>query len=246
MNEDKPPKIKVLIAEDQQVFRYGLEKAIEQSPAISIVGVVSNGREVLEQVEALMPDVAILDSVMPVMDGLETAKQLVEAYPNVKIIFVSASVEYERIASALKAGASGYLKKDSLEFDLIPAIMAVNRDNVYFSPEIVPIIQESNHSVEGKKSYFQQISLLSNEREQSWFETWELCLAKEIISKWRSESKLDTTAKKVLESLAITKLELKLIEIPNAIKFEGQLNTLPTKLKRVVGETQREYLRRNT
>ena len=233
MNE-KQPKIKVLIAEDRQVFRFGLQKAIEQSPAISIVGIVNNGREVLERVEELLPDIVILDSVMPVLDGLATAEQLVQAYPHIKIIFVSVSVEYERVASALEVGASAYLKKDSLELDLIPAILAVNRNNVYFSPEIIPIIQESRYSV-----------FNLDEREQSWFETWEFFLAKEIILKWRRGAKIDTTVKETLESLAISKLELKLIEIPNAIKIGGQINTLLAKLKRVVVETEREYLRRN-
>lgn len=241
MNEE-PNKIRVLIAEDQKVFQLGIQKMFERSPAISIVGIVSNGREVLEQIEPLMPDVVILDALMPIMDGLETAEQLTQTYPNVKTIFISGSVEYERIDSALKAGASGYLKKETLELDLIPAIMAVNRDNVYFSPEIVPIVQEGARGSNLAASFFQTQPKQPKLRRES---VVEICLAKEIISKWRSDSelKIDITPRQAMDALQLSLVKEKLITVPPANNW--QLKTISEKLNRFIKVIEKAYSERS-
>jgi DNA-binding NarL/FixJ family response regulator len=236
-------KIKVLIAEDQKVYQFGLQKMIEQSEAIEIVGIASNGREAIEKVESLKPEIVILDSFMPIMDGVETAKRLALAHSKLKIIFISSSVEYERIALAIEAGAWGYLKKDTLECDLVPAILAIHRDNPYFSPEIIPIIQEGKNSA-SENSRLEHALLLPSEETKSLLDSWRFCLAKEIISKWRFENKLDAMPREAIEALEISLLEQKLLEVPPESNW--QLKTFEQKLVRVVDATEREYTARNS
>ena len=237
---DEQNKVRIAIAEDQKVIRIGLQEIIKQSSLIEIVAMAKDGKEVLEQVKRFEPDIVILDSIMPVMDGLETAKQLSCHYPNIKIIFISSSVEFERISKAIEAGAYGYLKKDNLENDLLPAILAVNRENVYYSPEIIPIIQEGQLNTEG---YLKYHHLLLNGKPKSLVDLWELCLAKELISKWRFANKVKITP---LEMLNILELE-NLSEVLNSISLnDGQPRSIIKNLQVVVKEIQLNYSQDNS
>ena len=237
--EEQNKKVKIAIAEDQKVIRIGLKEIINQSNLVEIVAMARDGMEVLEQVKRFKPDVVILDLIMPVMDGIETAKQLTCGYPDIKIIFISSSVEYERIAKAIEAGAYGYLKKDNLEHDLVPAILAVNRKNAYYSPDIIPIIQEGQLYPE---TYLKPSYLLPNGKIKASVDIWKLCLAKELISKWRFANRVELTPLEVLDTLKLENLG----EVLNSISVnDGKPHSIIKKLQIVIKEIQINYSQDN-
>ncbi len=117
--------IKVLIVDDHPVVRRGLRTLITSEAGMTPVGEAANGLEALVQVKALQPDVILLDMVMPKMDGLETITAIKREVPTARILVLTSFAEDEKVFPAIKAGALGYLLKDSSPEELIEAIRNV-------------------------------------------------------------------------------------------------------------------------
>ncbi len=115
----------VMIVDDQTLFRRGLVKLLESDPRIKIVDDAANGAEAMEKIAANPPDVVLLDIKMPVMDGIETTRRIIDKYPNTKVLILTTFENDGYIVQALKAGASGYLLKDSQPEAIVSAILAV-------------------------------------------------------------------------------------------------------------------------
>ena len=114
--------IRVLIADDHHVVREGLRMILTEADGIEVVGEASEGGRVLRMVEALSPDVVLMDVSMPHMDGVEAARALRDAGSTARVLMLSSFAESEKVREALRAGATGYLMKDVLSTDLIAAI----------------------------------------------------------------------------------------------------------------------------
>src|SRR5512141_1665167 len=104
-------KIRVFIADDHAILREGLKALLALSENVEVVGDASSGKEALEMIAKLTPDVVIMDIAMPIMDGIETTRRITKSYPGIKVIILSQHDNKEYILSAIKAGASGYILK---------------------------------------------------------------------------------------------------------------------------------------
>ena len=115
---------------------------LERQPGFKVVSEASDGRQAVEQAEATKPDIIVLDIAMPNLSGIEAAQRISALLPHTRIIILSMHSDESYVLRALKAGAKGYLLKDSAENDLIEAIRAVDEGKAFFSPEISNIMVE--------------------------------------------------------------------------------------------------------
>jgi len=128
--------IRVLIADDHVIVRKGIRALLSVKPDIEVVGEASDGAETVAQAQALRPDVILMDLVMPEMDGIEATRQIVEQQPGVCILVLTSFAADDKVFPAIKAGALGYLLKDSGPDDLVQAIRQVYRGEPALEPSI--------------------------------------------------------------------------------------------------------------
>lgn len=119
--------VRLLLADDHRIFRQGLRELIERKTAFEVVGEAATGREVLEKVQALQPDIVLLDIQMPELNGVAVARQLAQTNPDVKIIMLTMYQQDQHLFEAIKAGARAYLLKDADAQELIAIIERVQR-----------------------------------------------------------------------------------------------------------------------
>lgn len=134
--------IRVILADDHSVMRHGLRLILEQQEGFEVLGEACDGREAVNLAAALHPDVAVLDITMPNMNGIEAARQITEKQPNVAIVMLSMHADESYVLRALKAGARGYLLKESPESDFISAIRSVSEGKSFFSPAVSRLLVE--------------------------------------------------------------------------------------------------------
>jgi DNA-binding NarL/FixJ family response regulator len=127
-------KIKVLLADDHTVVREGLRLILDSADDIQVVGEVENGRQAVQVAKRLMPDVVVLDVVMPLLNGVEATRQLLKEVPSAKILVLSSYCDDDRVQQLIEAGATGYLVKQTAANDLISAVRETNKGNAFFSP----------------------------------------------------------------------------------------------------------------
>lgn len=134
-------KPRVLIADDHSILLAGLRRLVEDS--CEVVGTVEDGRALIEAADRLKPDVIILDISMPLLNGLDAARQLKKSMPDVKLLFLTMHASPTYATEALKAGGNGYLLKQSAATELPQAIEAVLKGQTYLTPAITRPILES-------------------------------------------------------------------------------------------------------
>ena len=135
-------KIRILLADDHNLIRGGLRLVIEQQPDLVVVGEAEDGRQAVSLATSLKPDVAVLDIGMPNLNGIEAAKQITEGGSGAAVVILSMYSDETYILRALKAGARGYLLKDSAEADLVRAIRSVAEGKSFFSPTVSRVLLE--------------------------------------------------------------------------------------------------------
>jgi len=159
-------KLRILLADDHIVMRTGLRSLLERQPNLEVVGESENGREIVDLVTSLKPDVVVMDVGMPVLNGIEATKTIVTQHPTTAVVILSMHVDESYVMRALKAGARGYLLKDSAPADLISAIQAVSQNKSFFSPKVSRILAEDYVRVLKQKGAVDSYDLLtSRERE---------------------------------------------------------------------------------
>jgi len=136
-------KIKILIVDDHQIVRDGLISLLNDVEDIDIVGETSGFINLLEMLNQRKPDVVVLDISMPEKSGVEIAEIISQEFPDIKVLMLSMYINEDFITSALKAGAKGYLPKNTTKAELLDAIRHVNRNEEYFSKPIADIIMKS-------------------------------------------------------------------------------------------------------
>jgi len=149
-------KIRVLIAEDHTIVRQGLVALLRSEPDIEVVGEASDGSEAMEMAKKLIPDLVLMDIAMPNLNGLDATRKIKKLFPHVKVLVLTMYDNEECIFQILKAGASGYLIKDTAMTDLVSAIRAVYQGESYLSPSISKkVIDEYiRRAVTGEKADF--------------------------------------------------------------------------------------------
>src|SRR5262245_44765373 len=123
-------------------MRRGLRLLLESHPGFSVVAEAADGVRAVEQARTTHPDVVILDIAMPHLNGIEAAQRISEALPSTAIIILSMHSDEGYVLRALRAGAKGYLVKDSAEGDLIQAVKVVSKGKAFFSPEVSRMLVE--------------------------------------------------------------------------------------------------------
>jgi two-component system response regulator NreC len=134
--------IRLLLADDHTVVRKGLRLLLESEPGFKVVAEAGNGREAVAMAEEHRPDAVIMDVAMPILNGIEAARQISERFPQIAVVFLSMHSDEGYVLKALKAGARAYLLKDSAEYDLINAVKAVSERKAFFSPAISKMLVE--------------------------------------------------------------------------------------------------------
>jgi two-component system response regulator NreC len=126
---------RVFLADDHALIRQGL-KALLEKQGFQIVSEASNGQETIRSVEKTQPDVAIIDISMPILNGVDAARELRKSSPKVKVILLTQHDEDQYVTESLRAGVRGYVLKSQAAEDLVHAIQEVSRGSVYLSPSI--------------------------------------------------------------------------------------------------------------
>ena len=129
-------KIRIVIADDQAITRSGLHKLLETVADFEMVGEATNGVEAIEAATNLQPDVILIDLKMPVMHGIEATRQIHRSSPHIAILIVTIFKDDTSVFPAIRAGARGYLLKDTTQTELVQAIQTVAHGGVIFSPGI--------------------------------------------------------------------------------------------------------------
>jgi len=159
-------KLRILLADDHIVMRTGLRALLERQSNLEVVGESENGRETLELVTSLRPDVVVMDVGMPILNGIEATKTIVAESPATSVVILSMHADESYVMRALKAGARAYLLKDSAAADLISAIQAVSQNKSFFSPKVSRIMAEDYVRVLKQKGAVDSYDLLTGrERE---------------------------------------------------------------------------------
>ena len=128
--------IRILLADDHAMVRQGFRLILTSQPDMEIIGEVGNGREALEAVEKLHPDVVVMDVAMPELNGIEATRRITAAFPRTRILALSMHKDSVYVREILRAGARGYLLKDSIDSDLLAAVRAVAKGEGYLSPAV--------------------------------------------------------------------------------------------------------------
>ncbi|MEW5867648.1 MAG: response regulator transcription factor [Chloroflexota bacterium] len=137
--------IRVLVVDDHPVVRRGIKSLLAEEDHIEMVGEASNGYDAIQQVEKLRPDVILMDLVMPEMNGVDAIQQITASHPEARILVMTSFAADDKVFPSIKAGALGYLLKDSDPEDLIRMIHQVSRGELSLHPAIArKMIQELN------------------------------------------------------------------------------------------------------
>jgi len=134
--------LRVFLADDHTLFREGVRALLERQPSISVVGEAGDGREALKRIEETSPDLVIMDIVIPGLNGIEVTRQIRKTQPDVKVLVLSMYDDQEYAYEVLRAGASGYIQKDTVGQELINAIEVVSRGGTFLCPSIAGKVVE--------------------------------------------------------------------------------------------------------
>lgn len=133
-------KIRVFLADDHGVLRDGLRSVLEAQLDITVIGEAANGRDAVELVTQLKPDIAILDIMMPELTGIEAMRHIRQQQPSVQVIILSMHMADDHVLGALRAGARGYVLKEAASEEVIEAVRTVRDGRRYLSAQISDVI----------------------------------------------------------------------------------------------------------
>ena len=144
--------IKLFLADDHHIVRAGLRSLLEKEPDMQVVGEADNGRELLEKLQELSPDVVVMDVAMPDMNGMEATRNIHTTLRGIKVLALSMHSDKRFVLRMLEAGASGYLLKDCAFEELINAIRTVVANQTYLSPSIAETLARHYVLIAAKNS----------------------------------------------------------------------------------------------
>jgi len=133
-------RIRLLLVDDHEVVRSGLRMLLENQADLKILGEADTGKQALEMVETLNPDVVIMDITLPDISGIEATRRIKEAHPGVAVVALTIHEDQQYFFEMLQAGASGYVPKRAAPDDLITAIHAAHRGEMYIYPSLAKLL----------------------------------------------------------------------------------------------------------
>jgi len=213
--------IKVFLADDHAVVRDGLRALLEAQDDITIVGDAADGRQAVNQIGKLRPDVAVMDIAMPELNGIEATHEIHELCPSTKIVILSVYGTSEHIFRALQAGARGYLMKESTGEEVVAAVRAVHAGRRYLSRKIDDILIDDYIHQQGAieaKSPLETLSQREREVLQLVAEGKSSADIAEIL--YLSPKTVETYRSRLMQKLGVSNL-------PDLIKFAIQHGLSP-------------------
>ena len=145
--------IRVYITDDHPIVRRGIKQLLGTEAGIEVVGEATNGREAIADMDELKPDIVLMDLVMPIMDGIEAIRQIKAKHPEIQILVLTSFATDDKVFPAIKAGALGYLIKDTAPEDLVHAIRQVYDGQLTLHPSIAQkLLKELTLTSEGPPS----------------------------------------------------------------------------------------------
>ncbi len=162
-------RLRILIGDDHTLMRHGVRKIIEERADWEVVAEASNGREAVNEAVAQSPDVVLLDVGMPQLNGIEATRQIVKRLPHARVLILSMHSDEAYVSQSMRAGAAGYLLKDSAGEDLVRAIAAVAAGKSFFSPAVARIMADDYLQRLADRGIMDRYDLLS-EREREVFQ----------------------------------------------------------------------------
>jgi DNA-binding NarL/FixJ family response regulator len=182
-------RISVFIVDDHTLVREGLRTLLAAHADIDVVGTAANGREAVREVQRLRPDVVLMDISMPVMGGLEATRQIVERCPSSKVVIFSMHATVEHCNQAARAGASGYVLKESATEEVVAAIHAVRVGRRFISPKITERFQpafDTASPIESLSRREREILQLVAEGHRSEKIASLICISRKSVDTYRS------------------------------------------------------------
>jgi DNA-binding NarL/FixJ family response regulator len=162
-------ELRLLLGDDHTLMRQGVRRILEERTEWKVIAEAGDGREAVRQTLALHPDVAILDVGMPLLNGIEATRQIMRRSPDIRVLVLSMHADEAYVTQALKAGAHGYLLKDSAGTDLIQAVEAVSGGKSFFSPAVARLMLDDYVRHLANKGIADRYDALS-EREREVFQ----------------------------------------------------------------------------
>ena len=161
--------LRILVADDHTLVRQGLRKILESQPGWVVVGEAGDGRDAVQQTMDLQPDVVIMDIAMPRLNGVEAVQQIERRQPNTRVLMLSMYSDEAYVTRAVRAGAAGYLLKDSADVDLIQAVGALSEGKSFFSPAVARVLLDEYVRQLAERGIADRFDTLS-EREREVFQ----------------------------------------------------------------------------
>jgi two-component system response regulator NreC len=144
--------LRILLADDHNLFRQGVRRILETQPGMQVVAEASSGLQAIDMAREHQPDVAIVDIAMKELNGIEATAQLLRQSPRTAVLILSMYSDERYVMRAVRSGARGYLLKDTVEEGLIEAVQHVAQGQAFFSPSIARILQEAHsRDLQGQK-----------------------------------------------------------------------------------------------
>jgi DNA-binding NarL/FixJ family response regulator len=151
----------ILLADDHAILRGGLKRILESYPEFAVVAEASTGLDAVELARKHRPDVAVVDVAMKQLNGIEATAQILQASPQTAVLILSMHGDESYVVRAVRAGASGYLLKDSVEDELIQAIRTLQKKGLFFSPAVSQAMREGYHKLRKSDTSADRYDLLT-------------------------------------------------------------------------------------
>lgn len=202
--------IRVLLADDHAMVRDALRALLDAQERIEVVGAAENGADALSVCETLRPDIAVVDIVMPVLNGIEATAQIRQRYPATRVVVMSMHADIDYVYRALRAGAQGYVAKTATATDLVRAIRTVHAGRRYLSAAITESLLDDYLCTRSAKTPLEQLSVRERQILQLMAEGRSSASIAATLS--LSPKTIDTYRSRMMEKLGIT-------EFPALVKF---------------------------
>lgn len=149
-------RITVLLAEDHQIVREGLRSLLKHEPDIEVVGEAETGRQAVQLTKKLRPAVVVMDIAMPLLNGLEATRQIRDAFPETKVLILSAHSDDAYVEQVIKLGAAGFLLKQNSSHILAAAIRGVQKGETFFSPVVSKRLNDRDQKTQDAAGSFKK------------------------------------------------------------------------------------------
>jgi DNA-binding NarL/FixJ family response regulator len=157
--------LRIMVADDHEVVRQGIRAVLLTQPDWQVCAEAGNGQEAVEKAASSKPDIVVLDIAMPVLNGLEAARQILSAHPGAKILVLSMHDSEQVVRQVVEAGAAGYILKSDAGRDLVNAIVALQRNKTFFSSRVADLVLETAARNKNRPDLAVRDVLTSRERE---------------------------------------------------------------------------------